>query len=142
MWALGLCVLWSTRELNTRPIRPDWRKIWARRIFGVWCRYIAIFGAVFSGIWLIHELGGFWEVAEMSSRDRNQILKEKNGDLAAFLESRQNQLKGLLFLFMLYADHLFEKRTQPDGAEVREGPEWSMRFLFMSAGALIFLSVW
>ena len=96
MWAFGLCVLWSTRELNTRPIRPDWRKIWARRVFGVWCRYFAIFCAVFSGIWLIHDLGGFWEVAEMSSRDRHQILKEKNGDLAAFLESRQNQLKGIL----------------------------------------------
>ncbi len=141
-WAFGWVVLWKTRELNTRPIRPDWRRVWFRTIFGVWLRHIAIFVSMFSLIWAIHELGGFWEVADMKARDRSDILKAKNGDLAAYLEDRQNQLKGILFVLLMYADYLFVKRTQPDGADHRQGPEWSLRLLLVTVVGILLVSLW
>ena len=91
---------------------------------------------------MIHGLGGFWDVLEMTPREKSQVLKAGQVKLAAVLDNGRNQVKGLIFLFLLYADHLFERRTQPDGADAREGPEWSLRFLLASIGALLFMSIW
>ena len=141
-WGAGMYVLWTTRAFNTRPIRPDWRKLWARRVFGIWGRYLAIFSFVFSGLWIIHDIGGFWEVVDLHPREKKPFLTQRNVELSAVLDSRLNQVKTVFFLILLYADHLLEKRTSPDAVVSAGGPEWSLRLLFGSIGVIVCLSLW